>query len=140
MHRYVEVSVLHYVVLQRCYILTYCNSSTMHTIHIMLKLVRSYYIYMRLLWDQTNIWFVIQVRSHNYFLNCITTYGRIPNRGSITLTQVFETLCTPVGLLKEQHTPLHRFGCQKVCKRNTIDCVVIIVTVMCARGMLARHA
>ena len=34
--------------------------STIYIIHITSKLARSYYIYMRLLWDLTNTWFFIE--------------------------------------------------------------------------------
>ena len=45
-------------------------------------------------------------------------------------TLVFEALCTPASILKEQHNLYHRCGSQKGCKRKHISYVVVIVIVI----------
>jgi len=97
--------------------------SALHYVEISKKLLHLHEVPMG-----SNQYLVWHIRSH-IFCTVLPPIGRFQNSGFITLTKVFEALCTPVGPLKEQHIPHHWCGCQKACKRNTIDYVVIIFTV-----------
>ena len=69
------------------------------------------------------------VNLHQGITHSIHVVVVLPHMDHFILTLVFEALCTPASILKEQNTPHHRCGSHKVCKRKHNGYVVVIVTV-----------